>query len=313
MNSRERMSIYGEDIPHCVTFKYLGCMFDKKGINWELHHKRLIEKTKQMLHFFTSVGYNSGGFRERTRLTLFKTFLRPLWEYALCIMPNMKARLNELNRIQHRCLAQMFSVDYRCSRAGLQALTSIPEVAHRWLELSAKWHYRLRHKNEQHMATIARLNTRGNHLKRRSCFATFGHNPILQYMDQMKLTDQAYELKDAIIDLRYKLLNQTKKESYFTAGISISLDCKPRVMYSLSRQPKKIARRCTLWMLGRVPGRPKRCMLCNENDEHGWRHFEHCLGMSELKNTIWQKLWRSGAAMVVEAGEYMLGMGQYLQ
>ena len=86
---------------------------------------------------------------------------------------------------------------------------------------------------------------------------------------------------------KYKLLNQTKKESYFTAGLSISLDCKPRVMYKLSRQPKKIARRCTLWMLGRVPGRPKRCMLCNENDEHGWRHFEHCLGMSELKNTMY--------------------------
>ena len=71
----------------------------------------------------------------------------------------------------------------------VQALTGIPDIPHRWLKLTARWHYRLRYKDDSHMTTAARLASRGTHPKRRSCYATFGHNSILAHMDEMQSAD----------------------------------------------------------------------------------------------------------------------------
>ena len=137
LNSPTDAVLYGERMTHCTTFKYLGCMVDKHGINWDMHLDRLEAKTREMLHFFRSVGYNQGGFRERTRITIFKTFLRPLWEYCLCIMPHIKRHLDRLNRLQHECITAMFSVHRNTSQAALRALTGIPCVHQRYRELQA--------------------------------------------------------------------------------------------------------------------------------------------------------------------------------
>ena len=49
MGTNERMTIYGENVTRCTTFKYLGCMMNCKGIRWHLHIRRLIDKTLNML------------------------------------------------------------------------------------------------------------------------------------------------------------------------------------------------------------------------------------------------------------------------
>ena len=90
------------------------------------------------------------------RVTIFKTFLRPLWEYCLCIMPHVKRHLDRLNRLQHECIAAMFSVFKNTSQAATRALTGIPCMHHRYMELQARWHARVIEKNKTHMVTEAR-------------------------------------------------------------------------------------------------------------------------------------------------------------
>lgn len=74
MGTREEMTIYGQNVTHCHIFKYLGCMMDCDGICWSQHITRLAEKTRNMLNFMKSIGYSSGGFREKARYRFSKPF-----------------------------------------------------------------------------------------------------------------------------------------------------------------------------------------------------------------------------------------------
>ena len=74
--------MYNEPMPTCNTFKYLGCTFDIKGIRWDLHIERMVEKTDKVLYFFKSNGFNGEGFRERTKLTIMEAFIRSTFEYC---------------------------------------------------------------------------------------------------------------------------------------------------------------------------------------------------------------------------------------
>lgn len=277
MNATNEFKLYGEPIPRADTFKYLGCMMDKYGIRWDLHFSRLRQKTLQVLNFFKAVGYNSMGFRERTRLMLFKTFLRPLYEYCLCIMPYNAHRLNLLDRLQHECLCALFSVSKNTSKATLRALTGVPSMHQRWRELTARWAFRTRGKNEFHMITVARKNSK-RHLKRRSCFSNLEGNPILATYDGIHESNEKYSLDDAILFHRYEHLKSEKGKSWRIAEICLRFDCKPSLLYQLSRTPRLKARLLELWMLGKIPGKPKRCLLCN-SDSQGWRHLANCSGI----------------------------------
>ena len=285
MNAETVMTLYGEEVPACEQFKYLGCLMNKEGIDWSEHIARLEKKTVQMLNFFTSIGYNSGGFRERTRLTIFKTFVRPLWEYCMCIMPDVKKWLDRLEKLQHRCLSQMFSVSIKTSKATLCTLTGIPSVRQRWLELTAKWHWRLRSKDARHMATQARNASNGKFPKRRSCFAAIGKNSVLQHYDEERKNNERFSLKDAILAKRYEWLTQRRLDSAFANTLTVYPDCKPRLLYSLSKEDRKVARTATLWLLGKIPGKLRKCLACGMK-ECSWRHFEECLDLQMVREAF---------------------------
>ena len=108
MNAMSEHTIYGEPVPHCNGFKYLGIMVVKNGIEW---------------------------FRERTRLQLYKTFLRPMFEYGLCMMPPLSKYSRKLDSLQNKCLNALFSTYINTSKSALETLTHLPNMSHRWKEL----------------------------------------------------------------------------------------------------------------------------------------------------------------------------------
>lgn len=293
LNSTADAILSGERMTHCTTFKYLGCMVDKDGINWDLHLDRLETKTREMLQFFRSVGYNQGGFRERTRITIFKTFLRPLWEYCLCIMPHLKRLLDRLNRLQHECLTAMFSVYRNTSQASLRALTGIPCVHHRYRELQARWFDRLGDKNEQHMVTVARNASRGRFLMRSSCFAQLGKNVIVDTMRR-----DGSDITDAILHHRRNHLTAQARRSRLTEKMTIDPKCKPRLLYSMSRAPRSIARTSTLWLLGKIPARPSGCAACGEQRVKG-THFADCIGERRIFDLTASGQWRAAHESII--------------
>ena len=96
------------------------------------------------------------------------------------MMPRVKKWFKMLNSLQHECLAALFSVHTNTSdAAALQTLTRIPDVEHRWLELSARWFQRIRHRDSQHIVTVVRLVSQGHHPWNKSSFAAMDSNEIL--------------------------------------------------------------------------------------------------------------------------------------
>jgi hypothetical protein len=263
-----------------------------------------------MLQFFRSVGYNSGGFRERTRITLFKTFLRPLWEYCLCIMPNVKKYMNRLTKLQHKCLTAMFSVGINTSKSALQLLCGVPDVQFRWKELTARWHVRIRDRSEDHMVTIAK-NGSNNFLKTRSSFASIGKNEIVQHFDESK--DPKKKVTDSILIMRAGRLSGLRRDTPLMQEFRVDWDCKPRGLYSLSRISRKSARMCTLWMLGKLPGKPRQCQKCEDEEFHSYNHFMTCCNTRQVIDWTGEWKWFNALPMIRKMVRRMIGLERLLE
>jgi hypothetical protein len=294
-------TIYGERMTRCERFKYLGCWIDQDGIRWTDHLRELQARTKQVLNFFRSVGFNSGGYRERTRIMLFKTFLRPLWEYCLPIMPHSKRNLDLLNRLQHECLTSMFSMYKNVSQSALRALTGIPCVHKRYRELQARWHVRLDPKNASHMIKVAMMNSKNKFLKTKSCFAE------VQRWKIRKREQPEWEIQDEILAARKQHLEEMAEKSQNLKQMKISSDCKPKMLYSLSRCSRRTARLCTLWMLNRIPGKPRPCRNCG-GDKKPSSHFKECCGAQGLDDLIGNMEWTTALRDIKRITEAVVGL-----
>jgi hypothetical protein len=132
-----------------------------KGIHLDGRLSRLREKTTRMMNFFRSVGFNMSGFRERTRLQLYKPFIRPLCEYGLCMMPKFIGRFKLIDKIQNQALCSMFSLSKNTSTSALEVVTHLTDTQHRWNELSFRWKKRTINRGNNHVVIVARNNTKG--------------------------------------------------------------------------------------------------------------------------------------------------------
>ena len=71
-----------------------------------------------------------------------------------------------------------------------------------------------------------------------------------------------YDLDCAIIDHRYKHLKIQAARSQYTRNLKISTDCKPKLLYSMSRCYREKSRLSALWLLGKLPAKPAKCGVC---------------------------------------------------
>jgi hypothetical protein len=82
-SSKYEYTLYNERIGKVETFKYLGIIFDKSGINWDLHVATKIQKATRMALSFKSSVVNNIGIR--ARVSIYRTFIRPIVEYGLLL------------------------------------------------------------------------------------------------------------------------------------------------------------------------------------------------------------------------------------
>lgn len=329
MNSESELLIYGQAIPPCESFKYLGIWMDIDGIDWMKHTKHVAEKTRKMLHFFIGAGYNSSGFRERTRLTIFKTFLRSRYDYGLCIMPDTKKYRKELELVQNECLRALFSVGKTTATLNLHVITGVPMVEDRHKELAFRNHRAMMTKNSTFMVTATMEKSRGQFSKRRSCMAFLMNNPLngdhnffveLNKQNQRQSLDRRMENwteedgirlgansrikdwteEDTILAIRKKRMIEMREQAGLTEAIPIYDDCKPRFLYGMSRSREKVARLCTLYILRKIPGRPSLCNRCG-NSHGNLEGFKRCIGMEEnVDHRLYEGAYTTAATLIQE-------------
>ena len=130
--------IGNDSIAKVNNYKYLGVLFNYKGMdvkNQILETKLKLSKTIQ---FFNMLGMNKGGFRLKTNILLYKSFIRSRMEYGLAIFKANKNDIKNINVIQHSSLCRMFSVNGKSSGKTLEIVTGISDMAVRSQILKAK-------------------------------------------------------------------------------------------------------------------------------------------------------------------------------
>ena len=311
MNTQSNHKIYDNDVPNCVSFKYLGVMMDKEGIDWRAHLGRLQDKTLKMINFFRSIGYNMNGFRERTRLQIYKTFIRPLCEYGLCMMPKNGDRFKLIDRVQNQALCAMFSVSRNTSTAALEVINNLTNTQQRWNELSFRWKRRLNGRDDKHMVTIAKGNTR-KFLIRKSCFAHIKKHIYDEdwerYNREMEEEGKIGSVKNFILKKRREYLISRRFETTHLKEFPINENCKPRQLYQLSKLNRRSARLNVLWMLGKITGAPRRCIKCGL-EEASYKHFMRCAGVEDIDIKIRDGYWNTVSNYVERMLRIAEGLG----
>lgn len=310
LNCAEPVYIYGERVPMCEQFKYLGIWFGEGGANWYLHASKMIEKGKQQLNFWRSIGFNGGGFGLRTRRMIFTTFLRPVVEYGLAVMPKIAGILAALEKFQGDALVAMYGVGRNTCRASMRGLAMVTSYEHRWLELGARWEHRVRRRNDSHMTTVVRelLGDR-RLLVRQSCFAKFGSNPILQRYDVANAEHVALQralgrrfpkplpIQVTVLEQRALHLRETLDRTRRMQRLPVDADCRARTLYSLSRVGVRTCRYLVKWMLGRYVGKPCRCLGCNA-PRCTTQHFIECCGAEQLDSYCCGRRWAQALPLI---------------
>ena len=90
--------------------------------------------------------------------------------------------IGRLDRLQHKSLCTMVSVNIRTSKKAIQTLTGIVDMWRRHEELSARFAFANNSRGESHMSMLAK-SLSARFLKRRSCFwSCKGHRIIEEHI-----------------------------------------------------------------------------------------------------------------------------------
>jgi Reverse transcriptase (RNA-dependent DNA polymerase) len=310
MNCGRPVRIYGEVVPTCTQFKYLGVWFGEEGADWFLHFSKMVEKGERTLNFWRSIGFNGGGFGLRTRRMVFTTFLRPVVEYGLAIMPYIVKIITMLERFQGEALVAMFGVGRTTCRKSMRGLAMVTSYQHRWWELGARWEARVMRRSRNHMTTVLR-ELLGNRrlLVKQSAFAKFGSNPILlrhavatvEYENLQRAVGRKnpkpLPLQVTVLEWRQMHLRTTLDNTRRLKDLPVDKDCKARTLYSLSRLGVRTCRFVVKWMLGRYTGKPCRCLVCNV-DRCSSDHFITCCRAQSLNALCCSRRWAQALPLI---------------
>ena len=293
-------------MPTCTNFKYLGVWFNQSGPDWINHFGKMVDKARNVISFWNSVGFNSKGFKLRTRRAIYTTFIRPVVEYGLAISPRLKKITKMLEKLQGQALCYLFGTYKTSSRVAMETLLGVTNFEYRRLELQARWFVRARNRGQNHMTWQAMEQNKRRRLIRKSCFAEIDTNMIVTSHDRMIEEERALhdssrtndgrvfkprETHKTIIELRCDELKKSRDKTKHCAFIPISDDCKARWLYAISKIDNAAARYICNWLIGRFIGKPTKCLICNELDCHN-SHLLMCGRVGDLDRLAGGKKWR---------------------
>lgn len=146
-------TIYGTPITEATSAKYLGIIFNSKGIDWSGQLESTRPKVITTLQIFKAMGYNLTGFDQTTSINIYLTFLRPMLEYGVALCPSREA-LTKYQYVQNMCLGAMFSSPRKTSISALHKLTLIEPFDCRVAILGCKYWARLWNTNDGNIPAV---------------------------------------------------------------------------------------------------------------------------------------------------------------
>jgi hypothetical protein len=135
-----RFLIYDQHIPQANSIDYLGLPFTTSGIDFPTNATRRAQKAKQVVNALNAVGMNIAGFPPAASARLYKSFIRPVFEYGSQLT---LSTAKVLQKAQNYALRKIFSAHTSTSTNALQKLLHMEPFLLRNEIISAQFYARL--------------------------------------------------------------------------------------------------------------------------------------------------------------------------
>ena len=118
--------------------KFLGVTFDS-SLSFKTHVNLTASKAKHRIMRLHTIYNQSYGPSPATMLRLYKTFVRPLFEYGhITTITASSKNMNIWEGIQYRFIKNILHLPHIC-RANVSKFGNLPFIQHRLLHLSKAW------------------------------------------------------------------------------------------------------------------------------------------------------------------------------
>lgn len=102
-DSIEPIMFENQQIPVCKEVEYLGAHLDQKLL-WSRNTKNIVHKSHKIINIMRYVTKTWWGGHPETMLTIYRSLIRPLFDYSSTIMVLNKTRRKELETIQNQAI-----------------------------------------------------------------------------------------------------------------------------------------------------------------------------------------------------------------
>jgi hypothetical protein len=221
------------------------------------------------------------------RRRIYETFVRPKLEYGLQLLEPSGAVLRILERVQYQALCAMFSVSRNTSRAALHGLAGVQSMKMRVWELNAMWQARV----EQLPAGFMIREARKEHARRKvakSVFLAAKKNPVYEEYRRTRentapgaepADEEEHQWRSILESQRARWRGDERKTLWETSSTQLE-GIRERKDETAKMIDGCATRRCrrmvTLWVLKRIPGKPKPCPNCRGAERTSRRHVLEC-------------------------------------
>lgn len=119
------------------TIRYLGVLIDSK-LKFKEHINSIVTRANSRINFLKSISGTDWGADTRSKLLLYKNWIRPLIEYSTPAVINMQKTLSQkLETIQNQAIRIILGTTKTCSMAAAQAFLNLPPIVARRQQYAA--------------------------------------------------------------------------------------------------------------------------------------------------------------------------------
>ncbi|KAI9352434.1 hypothetical protein BD770DRAFT_325880 [Pilaira anomala] len=146
-------TLYGVNIPRVEEFSYLGVPFRKKGLSSGAILANRLGGAIKTMALLTSIGVHRNGFSLLLCARIYKTFIRPKFEYGLAISRLTAPEVLKLERAQNKLVGMFLGSNHT---KVAKHITCIPAMSHRYNLLVSKYVLRTRYLPDDSLVILLR-------------------------------------------------------------------------------------------------------------------------------------------------------------
>ena len=117
------------EIPSCISAKYLGIPFTRRGADLEANVENRTRHTAALIRTLAIVGMRRNGFSTDASVRLYKAFIRPTLEYGLQLKIISEEGINRLERAQCVGLRTILSVPLNTSINAMHRIACLESMS----------------------------------------------------------------------------------------------------------------------------------------------------------------------------------------